>query len=73
MCFRADLREDRLQFLMNMIELAEKFDWIFMDSKDNLANPDIHEIKKLIVKSNAFRFIHNPQKLLDDLKPENLT
>lgn len=70
--FRADLREERLQFLMNMIELGKKFDWTFMDSKDNLANPDGLEIKKIVANSNAYRFISNPRQFLDDLQSGKL-
>ncbi|GAA4850772.1 hypothetical protein [Algivirga pacifica] len=57
--FRADLREVRLVFLMEMIELGRKYDWLFMDIKGNLVNPNWDEIKDLISKWNKVGFLKN--------------
>lgn len=65
--FRADLREDKLVFLIDMIELGKKYEWIFMDRQGNLANPDFEEIKQLISISNAYRFLKNPYEFLSGL------
>jgi hypothetical protein len=68
--FRADLREDGLVFLMKMIELGQKYDWIFMDTKGNLANPNFGELKHLISKSDKLRFLKAPYKFLEGLNSE---
>ncbi len=66
--FRADLRENDLKFLREMIEIGKDFDWLLMDVKGNLVNPEIEEILRLIENSNSFRFIQNPAKFLRDLE-----
>ncbi|MEK6482555.1 hypothetical protein WJR50_33815 [Catalinimonas sp. 4WD22] len=65
--FRADLRELNLLFLMNMIELGKQYDWIFMDNKGMLSNPEIEEVKVQIRKSNAYRFLKDPKNFLEDM------
>lgn len=65
--FRADLREKDLQFLKGMIELGKQYDWLFMDRKGNLAEPDSIEIGRLIEMSNSYKFLQDPTKFLTDL------
>lgn len=65
--FRADLREENLEFLKNMINLAEKNEWLFMDRSGKLMNPNFEEIKISIQNSNAYSFIKDPHKFLDNL------
>jgi len=64
--FRADLREEKLVFLKNMIE--QKFDWLFMDRKGIIVEPDFSEVSKRIVVSDNFKFLENPVQYLKDLK-----
>ena len=66
--FRADLREQSLKFLREMVELAHKYDWLLMDRKGNLVNPDFKEIRRLIEVSNSYKFLKNPLKFLTDLE-----
>ncbi len=66
--FRADLREKGLTFLKEMISLAAKYDWLLMDTKGNLVQPTLEEVKKVIVKSNSYRFVTNPVKFFTDLE-----
>ncbi len=66
--FRADLRENELTFLKNMILLARDNDWLLMDVKGNLSEPQIEEVKKIIKISNCYRFLTNPEKFFDDLE-----
>lgn len=73
--FRADLREKNLTFLVGMLDLSNKHNFILMDRKGNLANPNFEEIKKLIEISNPYKFLQDPKKFLTDLgegriKPE---
>ncbi len=65
--FRADLREEKLIFLRAMIELANKYEWLLMDMKGNLANPKLKEIGRLIKISNSYSFLQDPIKFLTEL------
>lgn len=66
--FRADLREENLEFLKNMINLAIENEWMFMDRNGLLINPNLEELTKSILKSNAYNFLKNPHKFLDNLE-----
>jgi len=70
--FRADLREEKLRFLVNMIALGKKYDWLFMDRKGVLSNPELEEVKIQIRNSNAHRFLKDPKKYLNDLGSNEL-
>ncbi|WP_428658140.1 hypothetical protein [Runella sp.] len=65
--FRADLREDSLKFLRNMIDLAKEYDLLLMDRKGNLAKPNFSEVGHLVEISNAFRFLQDPEVFLNNL------
>lgn len=65
--FRADLREAGLTFLKDMIALAEKYDWVLMDMKGNLAASQLSEVAQLIKQSSSYKFIQDPRKFLTDL------
>lgn len=69
--FRADLREKKLFFLKNMIELAIENEWLFFDGKGKLMKPDFEEIKNSIKNSNAYRFLEDPIKFLENIKKTN--
>tara|TARA_R110000868_G_scaffold410622_1_gene699272 strand:+ start:65 stop:571 length:507 start_codon:yes stop_codon:yes gene_type:complete len=65
--FRADLREKNFVFLKNMIELGKENNWLFMDRKGKLMNPDYEEIKISILNSDAYSFLKDPINFLDNL------
>lgn len=65
--FRADLRERDLTFLMGMIELGKENNWMFMDRNGKLMNPDFQEIKDSIKDSNAYSFLKDPIKFLENI------
>lgn len=65
--FRADLRDKRLVYLKNVIALGEKFDWLFIDRKGQLVNPDFEEVKILIRESDNLKFLMDPYKFFEDL------
>ncbi|MBO9702261.1 MAG: hypothetical protein J7604_18775 [Sporocytophaga sp.] len=69
--FRTDLREENLYFLLNMLDLGKKYDWLFMDRNGILANPNIEEIIELIKKSNNYRFLKDPYKYIKGLNAGN--
>jgi len=66
--FRADLREENLEFLKNMIKLANENEWFFMDRNGLLINPNLEELINNILKSNAYKFLENPNNFFDDLE-----
>ena len=66
--FRVDLRQPQLKFLMEMMDLSKEKELLFVDSKGNLAEPEIQKVMQLIEKSNALKFIENPTKFLTDLE-----
>lgn len=65
--FRADLRDENLEFMKSMISLGKENEWLFMDRNGILMNPDFKEIKESVQNSNAFSFIKDPHKFLDNL------
>lgn len=69
--FRADLREKNLKFLKNMIELGVKNEWLFFDRKGKLMKPDFEEIKNSIRNSNAYSFLEDPIKFLENIDKQN--
>jgi len=66
--FRADLREEKLVFLKNMIELGKQFDWLFMDRKGVIIEPNFSAVWKRILVSDNFKFLDNPVQYLRSLK-----
>jgi hypothetical protein len=66
--FQADLREVKLKFLMQMIELSKEKELLLIDRKGNLIEPIIEKVFELIQQSNAIKFIKNPNEFLTDLE-----
>ena len=69
--FRADLREKNFTFLKNMIALGKENEWIFMDRKGILMKPNVEEIKNSIRNSNAYSFLKDPIKFLENIEKKN--
>ncbi len=69
--FRADLRENDLTFLKNMIKLGKESGWLFMDRKGKLMKPDFEEIKNSIRNSDAHSFLKDPIKFLENIDNKN--
>jgi hypothetical protein len=65
--FRTDLREKELKFLKNILHLSQLYDWLLVDFEGQIADPNKDDIKHLIQRSNAFKFLENPIKYLTDL------
>ena len=66
--FRTDLRDNTLIFLNQMLYLLEKNEFILMDQKGNLCNPNLKELAKLIKDSNPDRFLRDPIAFLENLE-----
>lgn len=65
--FRSDLRESNLTFLKKMITLGIENEWIFMNRNGKLLNPVFEEIIMSIKNSDAYNFLDNPNKFLEEL------
>jgi hypothetical protein len=65
--FRADLGEPNLTFLIQMLDLAKKYEMKVMDRKGNIIEPELTIVKDFIKLSNSYRFIENPENFLDGL------
>ncbi len=50
-----------------MIELGTLNNWMFMDRHGKLLKPDFEAIKESIKKSNAYKFLKDPEGYLDSL------
>ena len=57
--FRTDLNDPTLTFLKSMLDLCDRNDWILMDDKGNLSEPNIKSLAKLIKDSDANGFLRN--------------
>lgn len=66
--FRADLRQPKLKFLIEMVQLAKEKELLLIDRKGNLVEPEIETVFELIGKSNAGKFVDNPTNFLTDLE-----
>ncbi|GAA4152283.1 hypothetical protein GCM10022217_06940 [Chryseobacterium ginsenosidimutans] len=69
--FRADLREDGLEFLNKFIEISKKYDCLLMDIQGNLVIPEQKEVYKLVQLSNSYKFLTNPEEFLNSLSNDN--
>jgi hypothetical protein len=68
--FRTDLRDDTLIFLNQMLNLLKKNEFILMDQKGYLCNPNLKELRELITESDSYTYLKNlvaSNKLLKDL------
>ena len=64
---RADLREEKLKFLVAMIEMAQRYEWLLMDMNGNLIEPNFGNVIELIKASNSYKFLKYPLKFLTEL------
>lgn len=69
--FRSDLRENNLIFLKSMIVLGLENEWLFFDRNGKLMKPNFAEIKNSLRESNAYRFLKDPIKFLENIDHKN--
>lgn len=62
---RLDLRK-KSNFLNLIFKLCVKLDAVMIDENNNIVEPNITSISKSMEKSNAFKFVSNPTKFLDE-------
>ncbi len=63
--FRADLRQPKLKFLIEMVKLAKEKELLLIDKNGNLVEPEIEDVIKLVKKSNAYKYVQNPNVFLE--------
>jgi len=69
--FRIDLRESINELLISFVEVANKLDcMLFITGQHVLIKPNVFELKKYILKSNAAKFVQNPIEFLNELGDE---
>lgn len=66
--FRADLRQPKLKFLNEMIELSKEKELLLIDRKGNIVEPEMAKVIELIKKSDALKFVENTIKFLSNLE-----
>lgn len=71
--FRADLRQPKLKFLNEMIELSKEKELLLIDIKGNVVEPEMAKVIELIKKSDALKFVENPIKFLSDLEKDEIS
>jgi len=64
---RADLREENLLFLKRVVELGKESNWMFMDRKGFLVEPNFSQVMERVKLSNALRFLKDPIEFVKDL------
>ena len=66
--FRADLRQPKLKFLLEMIELCYENEFLLIDIGGNVVEPDLEKVIELIKVSNAYKFVVNPNQYFADFE-----
>ncbi len=66
--FRIDLRESINELIISLVGAANKLNcMLFLTGQQILINPNVFELKKYILKSNAAKFVQNPVDFLKDV------
>lgn len=65
---RADLRENGLTFLTEIIGLSEDLEYYLCDSKGNLIKPNLEAIFALLQESNSLEFLTDQRAFLNWIK-----
>ncbi|MCJ8155472.1 hypothetical protein MKJ01_17070 [Chryseobacterium sp. SSA4.19] len=69
--FRADLRENGLEFLNNFIDITKKYNCLLMDLHGNLVTPEQEQVYKLMKLSNSYKFLTDPENFLHSLNEDD--
>jgi hypothetical protein len=65
---RVDVRSLSQVFLVNLLELARKNDWLLRTQDERVFRPSLSRLLAAIHKSDAFRFVEDPRAFLDALE-----
>lgn len=65
---RVDVRNLSHVFLVNLLELARRNDWLLRTQDERVLRPSLTRLMSAIHKSDAFRFVEDPRAFLDALE-----
>lgn len=65
---RVDVRNLSHVFLVKLLELARKNDWLLRTQDERVFRPSLTRLLSAIHKSDAFRFVEDPRAFLDALE-----
>lgn len=65
--FRTDLRDGLLDFLAEMLEICERNEWLVMDVKGYLMNPNLLDVYDSVRNSDTAKFLEDPEKFFETL------
>jgi len=72
-CFvRIDVRSTSKAFLVNLVQVAKEWDWLFYTQDHEIVQPTFYHLLFAIRKSGAFRFVEDPQGFFEELKRNEL-
>lgn len=50
-----------------MLTICDRYDWVVMDQKGNLSEPNMNNLEEMMVNSDAVKFITNPHEFPKDV------
>lgn len=65
---RVDVRNLSHVFLVNLLELVRKNDWLLRSQDERVFRPSLTKLLTAIHKSHAFRFVEDPRAFLEELE-----
>ena len=67
---RIDLRHPSFSFLQAIVGLVQRFDGVFVSSRNYVIPPSYTKLLDHIRRSDSFRFVENPEKFFEELSIE---
>ena len=64
---RFDLRHPSFSFLHSIIDLAQRYNGVFVSSRNYVIPPSYTNLLDHIRRSDSFRFVENPEKFFEEL------
>lgn len=67
---RIDVRKVSYSFVIEIVRIAKENDWLFLSEGGEVLRPAFREVMFAIKRSDAFRFVENPEEFLQELERE---
>jgi len=67
---RIDVRKVSYAFVIELVRIAKENDWLFLSEGGEVLRPAFREVMFAIKRSDAFRFVENPEEFLQELERE---
>ena len=65
---RVDVRKISFSFLMQVLGLAQKYNWLLLTQSNYVLFPSFGKLLSAIHRSDSFKFVENPQAFLTELE-----